>query len=95
MSVHRFRQTGELNPPEVFDYKPYNYSYIGIHVDSAKGLAMMAARDEGLNLFVSLEWAGQVYVDGNCSEASLYWAHGFCGFCGALDSCLFTVCSLN
>eukprot|EP00750_Incisomonas_marina_P000666 INCI10454.1.p1 GENE.INCI10454.1~~INCI10454.1.p1 ORF type:complete len:1532 (+),score=248.93 INCI10454.1:232-4827(+) len=56
-----FRQTGELNPPEVFDYAPYNYSYIGLHIDNVRGLRMLASRDEGLNLFVSLEWAGQVY----------------------------------
>lgn len=57
----RFRQSGELNPPEVFDYAPYNYSYIGFHVAGVRGLSMLSSRDEGLNLFVSLEWAGQVY----------------------------------
>ena len=39
----------------------YNYSYIGLHIDNVRGLRMLASRDEGLNLFVSLEWAGQVY----------------------------------
>ncbi|GBG28450.1 Synaptotagmin-C [Hondaea fermentalgiana] len=57
--LHReFAQVGELHPPELRDYAPYNNSYLAIHVVAARDL--IGADANGLSdPYVTVEWSGQ------------------------------------
>ena len=54
-----FVQMGQINPPELRDYPPYNYSYLCVRILDAGNLPPADAN--GLaDPFFTLEWAGQV-----------------------------------
>lgn len=53
-----FVQSGELNPPELRDFPPYNYTYLAVKI--GRCTALPAGDENGFSdPFVSLEWGGQ------------------------------------
>ena len=54
-----YRQEGEVNPPEIFDFKPLNYHYIGFKINELDDI-VPTDDDFELNLRFVCEWGDQV-----------------------------------